>query len=313
MESMDFEDADRIFREKNPSFYNRYIQIDGSREFFDALARPLRTSIRINTLKADLDEIVERISNDYHLERIRWCREGFFIDTKNFGSMVEHRLGLVFPQEAVSMIPPVLMEIEPKQKILDLCSAPGAKATQIAQYMENEGCLVANDLNPKRLNILISNLQRCGVLVARVTKMDGRRFSRYEERFDRVLVDAPCSNVGMIRKNFKYLKYWREREIERLSRLQKDLILAGYKALKPGGILIYSTCTLDPVENEEVVDHLIRSTDAEMEDIDIPINRRKPFDGFGDKEYTSEVKKCLRIHPQDNDTEAFFVAKIRKP
>ncbi|MCD6542600.1 MAG: tRNA methyltransferase, partial [Thermoplasmata archaeon] len=161
--------------------------------------------------------------------------------------------------------------------------------------------------------VLISNLQRCGVLNTQVTRYDGRFFSKYENCFDSVLVDAPCSNAGMVRKNFKYLKSWREKEIEHLSRLQKALIIAGYRTLKNGGVLVYSTCTLDPMENEEVVDYLLRNTDAEIEEIGLPLRKREPFVNFGDKEYTSEVRKCLRIHPQDNDTEGFFVAKIRKP
>lgn len=303
----------KFFAEKNPKFYDRYTRIDSSAKFFEYMLKPIKPSIRINTLKADLDYVVERLSEDYKLDSIPWCREGFYINTDNFGNIIEHRLGVIFPQEAASMIPANLMELRSKMKVLDLCAAPGAKTTQIAQYMENEGCIIANDPNAKRINILISNLQRCGVLITRVTKKDGRYFSRYEERFDAVLVDAPCSNVGMIRKNFKYLKFWREKEIGYLSNLQKSLILAGYRALKSGGILIYSTCTLDPLENEEVVNHLLVNTDADIESIDLPINRREPFLKFEDRIYTSEVKRCLRIHPQDNDTEGFFVAKIRKP
>jgi len=211
------------------------------------------------------------------------------------------------------MIPPLLLKLSNKDIVLDMCAAPGAKTTQIAQYMENRGCVIANEPNIRRINVLISNLQRCGVLNTQVTRFDGRFFSKYEKRFDSILVDAPCSNAGMVRKNFKYLKSWREKEIEHLSRLQKALITAGYRALKNGGTLVYSTCTLDPMENEEVVDHLLRNTDAEIEEIDLPLKRREPFVNFGDREYASEVRKCLRIHPQDNDTEGFFVAKIRKP
>lgn len=310
---MEAENPRDFFKQLNPAFYERYLHIDDSDAFFESLLRPIKTSIRINTLKADLDDVADRLSEDFTLEKIPWCNEGFYINTSNFGAIMEHRLGIIFPQEAASMIPANLMELRPGMKVLDLCAAPGAKTTQIAQYMENEGCVIANDPNAKRVNILISNLQKCGVLIAKVTKKDGRFFSRYEGKFDAVLVDAPCSNVGMIRKNFKYLKFWREKEIDYLSKLQKSLILVGYKALKPGGVLIYSTCTLDPLENEEVVNHLLMNSDAEIEDIDLPINKREPFLEFEGRAYSSEIKRCLRIHPQDNDTEAFFIAKIRKP
>ena len=305
--------ARELLAKMNPRFYERHREIDDSDAFFEYMVKPIRPSIRINTLKCEIEQVVENLTRRFELERIPWCDEGFYINTGSYGDIIEYRLGLIFPQEAASMIPPLLLELSNEDIVLDICAAPGAKTTQIAQYMENKGCIIANEPNIRRINVLISNLQRCGVLNTRVTKFDGRFFSKYEKRFDSVLVDAPCSNAGMVRKNFKYLKSWREKEIEHLSGLQKALIIAGYRTLKKGGVLVYSTCTLDPMENEEVVDHLLRNTDAEIEEIDLPLRRREPFVNFGDREYTSEVKKCLRIHPQDNDTEGFFVAKIRKP
>ena len=305
--------ARELLAKMNPRFYERHREIDDSNAFFEYMVKPIRPSIRINTLKCEIEQVVENLARRFELRRIPWCDEGFYINTENYGDIMEYRLGLIFPQEAASMIPPLLLELSNKDIVLDMCAAPGAKTTQIAQYMENRGCVIANEPNIRRINVLISNLQRCGVLNTQVTRFDGRFFSKYENCFDSILVDAPCSNAGMVRKNFKYLKSWREKEIEHLSRLQKALITAGYRALKNGGTLVYSTCTLDPMENEEVVDHLLRNTDAEIEEIDLPLKRREPFVNFGDREYASEVRKCLRIHPQDNDTEGFFVAKIRKP
>lgn len=305
--------ARELLAKMNPRFYERHREIDDSDAFFEYMVKPIRPSIRINTLKCEIEQVVENLARRFELKRIPWCEEGFYINTENYGDIMEYCLGLIFPQEAASMIPPLLLELSNKDIVLDMCAAPGAKTTQIAQYMENRGCVIANEPNIRRINVLISNLQRCGVLNTQVTRFDGRFFSKYENCFDSVLVDAPCSNAGMVRKNFKYLKSWREKEIEHLSRLQKALIIAGYRTLKNGGVLVYSTCTLDPMENEEVVDHLLRNTDAEIEEIGLPLRKREPFVNFGDKEYTSEVRKCLRIHPQDNDTEGFFVAKIRKP
>ena len=149
-------------------------------------------------------------------------------------------------------------------------------------------------------------------MIARTTLKDGRWFRRYKGMFDAVLVDAPCSNVGMIRKNYKFLNAWKLEDVYSLSKLQKELIMAAYSALKPNGTLVYSTCTLDPLENEEVVDHLLSRTKARVERISLPLKGRKPFRDFGGREYCKDVSKCLRIHPQDNDTEGFFVAKIVK-
>ncbi len=310
------EDSVEEIREKfriiNPELYERLEKIDGSDEFYRYMVKPIRISIRVNTLKAEIDDVVERLQN-LILGRVPWCREGFFLSTDEFSRIPEHQLGVIFSQEAASMIPPVVMQVKPGMKVLDIAAAPGAKTTQIAQYMNNEGCIVANDVKHSRINILISNLQRCGVLIAKVTEKDGRFFGRMAEKFNAVLVDAPCSNMGMIRKNYKNIRLWKLRECYGLSKLQKGLLMAAYKAVKPGGIVVYSTCTLEPAENEEVVDYLLRNTDAEIEDVDIPVNRTKPFTEFDGKEYVEEVRKCLRIHPQDNDTEAFFVAKFRKP
>ncbi len=306
------EDIRKKLRTLNPGLYERLEKIDGSDEFYRAMIMPVRTSIRVNTLKAKVEDVENRLK-DLITGRVPWCREGFFINTDEFSRIPEHQLGVIFSQEAASMIPPVVLDPKPGMVVLDVAAAPGAKTTQIAQYMENEGCIVANDVKYSRINILISNLQRCGVLIARVTEKDGRFFGRMTERFDAVLVDAPCSNMGMIRKNYKNIRLWKLRDCYGLSKLQKGLLLAAYKAVKPGGVVVYSTCTLEPMENEEVVDYLLRNTAAEIEGIDLPVRSTKPFAEFDGKKYVEEVRKCLRLHPQDNDTEGFFVAKFRKP
>ncbi|MCS7144131.1 MAG: NOL1/NOP2/sun family putative RNA methylase [Archaeoglobaceae archaeon] len=300
-----------MLKEINPELFERLLKIDRSRELFVFLEKPLRKSVRINTLKADLDFVLNRLSGIVE-ERIPWCEEGVYVKTEDLATIPEHQLGVVFSQSAVSMIPPLLMELEPGMVVLDLCASPGAKTTQIAQYMANEGCLIANDVKLDRINMLISNLQKCGVLIARVTMRDGRKFAKFENKFDSVLVDAPCSNLGMIRKSFTHARGWKLKTSLDLSRLQKELIMAGYRCLKPGGVLIYSTCTLEPLENEEVVDHLLRNSEAKIEEIKLPIRSTGGFKEFDGRIYLEEVRKCLRIHPQMNDTEGFFVAKLRK-
>ncbi|NJE47266.1 NOL1/NOP2/sun family putative RNA methylase [Thermococcus sp. GR7] len=300
-------------REANQEFYERYSQIEDTDEFWEFIVKPLRQSIRVNTLKAPLKVVVERLSEDYKLEPIPWVREGFFINVDNLARVPEHSLGLVFGQEASSMIPPVVLDPKPGELVLDMAAAPGSKTGQIAQYMENEGCIIANDPKIDRANILIANLNRMGVLNTRVTTRDGAYFGRFENTFDRVLLDAPCSSVGMIRKSWKFLTGWRLRGVVKYMNIQKRLILAAYKALKPGGVLVYSTCTIDPLENEEVVDYLLRKTDARLDDIDLPVKTSEPVLEWGGRTYSEELRKTLRIHPNDNDTEAFFIAKIVKP
>lgn len=302
-----------MLKEINPELFERLKKIDDSHEFFKFLEKPLRKSVRINTLKASVEVVVERLSKKGFLEeRIPWCDFGYYVSTDEFSRIPEHQLGIIFPQSSVSMIPPLLMDLEKGMRVLDLCASPGAKTTEIAQIMENEGCIIANDVKSDRLNILISNLQKCGVLIAKVTMMDGRKFARFENKFDAVLVDAPCSNLGMIRKNYSYAKLWNLKLSLSLSKLQKELIFAGYKALKPGGVLVYSTCTFEPLENEAVVDYLLRNTNAEIEEIKLPLKFIPGFKEFEDHEFLEEVRKCARIHPQLNDSEGFFVAKLIK-
>ncbi len=302
-----------MVKELNPAFYERYSRIDDSDEFWEFMLRPLKQSIRINSLKAEVEYVRKRLEEQFDLKPIPWVKEGFYIDVKNLATIPEHSLGLIFGQEASSMIPPVALDPKPGELVLDMAAAPGAKTTQIAQYMDNKGCIIANDIKKGRVNVLIANLNRMGVLNTRVTIKDGRYFGRFENTFDRILLDAPCSSVGMIRKSFKFLKEWQLKTVLRYSNIQRRLILAAYKALKPGGVLVYSTCTIDPLENEEVVDYLLRKTDAQLKRINLPLKWSDPVIEFEGRKYSEEVRKCLRIHPQDNDSEAFFIAKIMKP
>ncbi len=302
-----------IVREANRRFYERYSKLEDTDEFWEFLIKPLRQSIRINTLKVPFEVVVERLSEDYELEQIPWVREGFFINADNLVEVPEHGLGLIFGQEASSMIPPVVLDPKPGELVLDMAAAPGSKTGQMAQYMENEGCIIANDPQLDRANVLIANLNKMGVLNTIVTTRDGAHFARYGSSFDRVLLDAPCSSAGMIRKRWNFLTAWRMKRVLRYMNIQKKLILAAYRALKPGGILVYSTCTLDPLENEEVVDYLLRKTDARLEKIDLPLRKSEPVLEWEGRSYSSELKKALRVHPGDNDTEAFFVVKIVKP
>ncbi len=302
-----------VIKDMNPAFYERYSRLDDSDEFWDSMVRPLRQSVRVNTLKAPLGVIVERLSEEFEVERIPWVREGFYIDVDNLAEVPEHGLGLIFGQEASSMIPAVVLDPKPGELVLDMAAAPGAKTTQIAQYMQNEGCIIANDLKVGRANVLMANLCRMGVLIVRITVRNGIYFGRFSGTFDRVLLDAPCSSVGMVRKNWRFLKAWRLRGVLKYMNLQKKLIMAAYTALKPGGVLVYSTCTIEPRENEEVVAYLLRKTNAKLEPFDLPVNSSEPVLEWEGREYPRELVNALRIHPNDNDTEAFFVAKIRKP
>jgi len=305
--------------ELKEAFKERYKELLNERyeEFIKYSTTYIRKSIRTNTLKKTKKEIITRINKEWHLEEVPWCPEGFWItykDKKRFdiGNLPEHQLGYIYVQDAASMIPPVVLKPEPGDIILDLWAAPGSKTTQIAQYMNNQGLIIANDSQGKRLSALGINLQRCGVTNTIITKMDGERI-RGQELFDKILLDAPCSGTGTIRRSYKIAEMWSPGLVDRMAKIQYKLLKNAYRLLKKGGILVYSTCTLEPKENEGIIHQLLKENpDAKLLNIDLNIKRSPAITKFQEEEYDEEIKKCLRIYPQDNDTEGFFVAKITK-
>lgn len=303
------------FKEK---FIHRYKKLTDFDEFKKYSLSFLKRSIRVNTLKISVKELKEKIEKKWKLEQIPWCREGFWTthkesDRRDIGNMLEHALGYFYVQEAASMIPPLVLEPKPHETVLDMCASPGSKTTQIAQCMENKGVLIANDYKIDRMKPLVLNLQRCGVLNAVTTMMEGRFFKKAGMEFDRILVDAPCSGTGTIRKSLKTLRIYNPDAIKRLSGTQKQLLETAFELLKPKGTLVYSTCSLEPEENEAVINYLVNEyEDAKLEDINLRVKRSRPVLEFENQKYNEEVKKCLRIWPQDNDTEGFFVARIKK-
>jgi NOL1/NOP2/sun family putative RNA methylase len=301
--------------EFKPKFVERYSKLTDWEAYKKYTLSFLRKSIRINTLKKPVSEITKRLAKDWHLEQIPWCPEGFYLEHKagrlDVGNTVEHCLGHYYVQEAASMIPPLVLEPRPGDRVLDMAAAPGSKASQMAQMMRNEGILVANDVAGIRLAALGINLQRCGVLNAIITQMKGERMTGLE--FDKVMLDAPCSGTGTIRKSIKTIMMWNPEMIKRLAAMQRKLVLAAYALTRPGGTLVYSTCSTEPEEDEAVVSYLLDNTDAALEPIELALKRSPPITEFEGKAYRKEVKHCLRLWPQDNDTEGFFVAKVRRP
>jgi len=297
-------------------FINRYEAIIPDFELFlNVLVTPLKQSFRINTIKASKQEVLLLLS-DIKLEPIPWYDIAFrILDRISIGERIEHQNGLIYSQEAVSMIPALILDPKPDEKILDIAAAPGSKTTQIAAMINNQGLIVANDVSRNRIGALISNIERMGVMNTAVTILPGQRIGYLApDYFDKVLLDAPCSLEGTIRNTPETLTGWKESKIKRLSKLQKGLINSAYKCLRPGGILVYSTCTFAPEENEAVIDYLLNKySDVSCAPITISnIKTRRAILDWGDAHFNESIKNAIRIYPQDNDTEGFFVAKIRK-
>lgn len=308
-----FKNADQL--EFKPKFIERYSMLTDWEEFRRYNLSFLRRSIRVNTLIADIEKTVESIkAKGWELTPIPWCPEGFWIKhpTRNdVGNLSEHYFGKIYVQEAASMIPPIILDAQPGERVLDMCAAPGSKTTQIASMMKNTGVLIANDYRGMRAQSLGINLQRCCVSNTTVTIANG---AAIKGEFDRVLCDVPCSGTGTIRKSVKTIRMWNPKTIPGIAREQLRLLSNGYRLIKPGGRVVYSTCSVEPEENEGVITKFLeRFPDAILKSVELPGLKKSLITEFDDTVYNPEIAKCARLWPQDNDTQGFFVACIEKP
>jgi len=303
---------DEVFKKEMLEKYSDFI--DDMDLFIAYMMEYPPQTVRVNTLKADLEIVVESLeSQGFKLERLPWCNYGFKVEGEMpVSKTLEHTLGYIYLQDGASMIPPLALDLKPGLNVLDLCAAPGSKTTQIAQIMGNSGCIVANDVKISRIKALTSNIQRLGVVNTIITMVDGRRMPRRTStRFDRVLVDAPCSGIGEARRNWAPLRQWAQRRVESYMRLQRMLVVAGFDLLKPGGIMVYSTCTLDPEENEFVIQHLIENRrDAVILGFNPNLRYEKGLTEWHGRSLHNDLSKTIRVYPHHNDTQGFYVAKI---
>ena len=218
-------------------------------EFLRSLERPRAVALRYNPLKGDAPVM------DFVGENVPWEPLGFYYAPQaRPGLHPYHEAGVYYLQEASAMAPVALLDPRPGEKICDLCAAPGGKTTQIAGRMRGEGFLLCNEINPKRAKILSRNIERMGVANALVTNEHPERLAeRFAGFFDRVLVDAPCSGEGMFRKEEAAVTDWSPETVEMCARRQGEILQSAARMLKPGGRLVYSTCTFAPEEDEMAV------------------------------------------------------------
>jgi NOL1/NOP2/sun family putative RNA methylase len=300
--------------EYKPAFQERYSKLTDWKVFSEICKTFLRKSIRVNTLKTNIKELLPRLKNRFNLDPVPWCEEGYFIEHKegrlDIGNTIEHTLGYYYVQEAASMIPPLVLDPQPGEHVLDMAAAPGSKTSQIAAMMKNKGVLVANDVAGDRLAALGINLQRTGCSNVLTNQSPGQNIKGVQ--FDKILLDAPCSGTGTIRKSLKTIKMWNPGMVKRITGLQKRLLVNAHKLLKDDGVLVYSTCSLEPEENEGIITYAVEELGMKVLPIKLKIKRSDPVMEFEGEKYSEQVKNCLRIWPQDNDTEGFFVTKLVK-
>ncbi|MGH9388402.1 MAG: NOL1/NOP2/sun family putative RNA methylase, partial [Vicinamibacteria bacterium] len=287
----------------------------------DALGRGAHKAIRVNPLRpADEGalmgplteagvsvEPLQFLPGAYHVlsspERFRWAQ------------LDAYRLGDFYVESPSSLLPPLELGAEAGEVILDAAAAPGSKATQIGEAMRNEGVVVANDVSSSRLQALAHHLDRLGLLNVVVLRSDARTLgSRFPERFDRVLLDAPCSGEGLLSKGGEIFRDWGVARIHRLAGLQRAMIDSCFDALRPEGVLVYSTCTFAPEENEATIDHLLGREDATLVPIVIAGCRTYPgVTQWNGKAFRPELERSVRIYPgEDSIYDGLFMAKIKK-
>ena len=283
-------------------------------DFIAACQRPLRRSIRVNTLKTSVADFLQLVAPyGWQLTPVPWCAEGFWIEREDeeslpLGSTAEHLSGLFYIQEARSMLPVAALfaDGDMPQRVMDVAAAPGSKTTQIAARMGNKGGILANEYSASRVKVLHANISRCGISNVALTHFDGRVFgAALPESFDAILLDAPCSGEGVVRKDPEALKNWSPESNQQIAATQRELIDSAFHALQPGGTLVYSTCTLNREENEDVVQWLLARYPQAVETL--PLGSLFPQ---ASEALTAEG--FLHVFPQIYDCEGFFVARLRK-
>jgi len=320
-------------------------------------------SIRCNELKISPEELKKKLAEKKWKIKQPWkdYPEVMVIENEvlpgEVGRALEHQLGYYYMQELASMLPVIAINPKKDELILDLCAAPGSKTTQLSSEMQGTGTIIANEVSMGRLKILASNLEKCGASNTIISRKDGfafcKRLAKFnpEMKFDRILVDAPCSGEGTLRSSWKTYKMWNIKTIENLPKIQRGLVESAFEILKPNGTMIYATCTHAPEENEEVVNYILEKFGDKIKlgKIKLPIKTREGITEWDDStklidnnskvisrakregrakrnlggqennernsktyKFSKEVKKCVRVYPQDNNTEGFFIAKFKK-
>ena len=303
------------------SFTERMQGLLGSEyeEFLASFEHEKYQALRLNPLKRDdMSVITEKVKQTFQLQPVPWAENGYYYTKEDQpGKHPWHEAGLYYIQEPSAMAPVTLLSPQPGERILDLCAAPGGKSTQIASAMEGEGLLVTNEIHPARAKILSENVERMGIRNACVLNETPEHLADiFEEYFDRILVDAPCSGEGMFRKNEVACEEWSPENVQLCADRQDGILECAARMLVPGGRLVYSTCTFAPAENEGSISRFL----AKHEEFEIvPIDKKE----LGIPEGCDGISACvenpapgitgtLRLWPHKLRGEGHYAAVLQK-
>lgn len=284
---------------------------EGLAEYLDSFEKPKFTGLRVNTSKISVEEFL-RIS-PFKLRRVPWTENGFYYTEED--SPTHHPYyyaGLYYIQEPSAMAPAAVLPVERGERVLDLCAAPGGKATELGAKLNHTGLLVANDASASRTKALLKNLEVFGIPNLLVTSEMGDRLDRYfHEYFDKILIDAPCSGEGMFRKQAHMIPAWEKQGPEVFANIQREILRQAAELLKPGGTMLYSTCTFSKLENEGSIDgFLAEHPEFTLEEIP----RQEGFCSGMPELVRSRfpLERCVRLFPHKIDGEGHFLALLKK-
>lgn len=300
-------------------------------EYEKSLEEKHYSGLRVNTLKISPEEF-EKIS-PFKITRIPWIKNGYYYDPQEQPARHPYyHAGLYYIQEPSAMTPASLLPVVPGDKVLDLCAAPGGKSTELGAKLQGKGVLVSNDISNSRAKALLKNIELFGIRnPVIISEAPGKLIDYFTEYFDKILVDAPCSGEGMFRKSPSIMKNWEQYGVDYYNKMQKEIILQAARMLKPGGYMLYSTCTFSPEENEGTISYLMDQF-PEFQVVDpLAMNlvngseysstdktsSSVSYEGFshGRPEWADgreELKNCIRLWPHKIKGEGHFIALLRK-
>lgn len=285
-----------------------------------SFSAPQATSFRLNTLRADVDSVVEQLRNDgLDLYPVPWKADAFWIAPDQRPLLLASKPyedQQIYVQNLSSMIPPLVLDPQPGERVLDLTAAPGSKTLQMACQMQNTGEIAAVEVVKNRFFKLRDNIASQGATNVRTFLQDGTKVWRYRpEHFDRVLLDAPCSTEGRFRVDEpETYAYWSPRKIKEMARKQRRLLYSAVQCLRPGGVLVYSTCSFAPEENEVVLDKTLKKFEdvLTLEPFDLSIDALLPaLNHWQGRTFKHDLQAARRVLPTAT-MEGFFVCKLRK-
>jgi 16S rRNA (cytosine1407-C5)-methyltransferase len=287
------------------------------KKYIDFLNREPVQYIRVNTLKTSKEKTSSFLKSYYGIEteEIPGLPVALKVMVKNdiISRSLEHVIGEFYIQGLSSMIPPLIMAPKEDDIVLDLCASPGSKTTGIGELMNNKGILLANEIQAERVRTLIFNVERMNLVNTGVLHYKGELLSKiYNNYFDKILVDAPCSGLGIIQKRGEVGTWWNLEKCLGLGELQFKLLTSALKMVKEGGEILYSTCTMSVEENEMVISKILRKFPVEVADIELPVKSHPGITKYKEEVIDLQLEKARRILPWEADSDGFFIVKLRK-